>query len=247
MLLHKLSYCLAMNCIIIDDDALSLKILEDFVRKTETLELVGTYTNAIDAINFLRTEGSNVDLIFLDIEMPEMTGFDFLKTLSDPTQIIICSAKERYALNAFEYNVTDYLLKPVTYARFFKAVDKAFQQLQKRYQHLSSGDEIFIKKNASLVRIKYDDIVWVEALENYVIFNTDQEKYTLHYTMRAVEKKLPPKKFLRVHRSYIVNVNRIESIEENTIYIRTSEGLKPIPIGKSYKDALLNDLNTITK
>jgi DNA-binding LytR/AlgR family response regulator len=235
-----------MNCIIIDDDKLSLKILEDFVRKTETLELIGTYDNAIGAINALQKE-NGIDLIFLDIEMPEMTGFDFMKTLNDPPQIIICSAKERYAINAFEYNVTDYLLKPVTYARFFKAVDKAFQQLQKRYQHLSSGDEIFIKKNASLVRIKYNDIIWVEALENYVIFNTNGEKYTVHYTMKSVENKLPPKKFVRVHRSFIVNVSMIESIEENVVYLRTSEGPKAIPIGKSYKDGLLNDLNTIAK
>ena len=235
-----------MNCIIIDDDKLSLKILEDFVQKTETLTLSGTYSNAIDAINALQKE-NGIDLIFLDIEMPEMTGFEFLKTLKEPPQIIIVSAKEGYALNAFEYNVTDYLLKPITYARFFKAVDKAFQQFQKKYSGMSSGDEIFIKKNASLVRIKYDDILWVEALENYVIFTTFSEKFTVHYTMKSVESKLPPKKFVRVHRSYIVNVGVIETIEENTVYIKTNEGLKGIPIGKSYKDDLLNDLNLIAK
>lgn len=235
-----------MNCIIIDDDKISLKILEEFIKKTETLELHGVYENAIEAINALQ-KNNGIDLIFLDIEMPEMTGFEFLKNISDPPQIIIVSAKEGYALNAFEFNVTDYLLKPITYARFFKAVDKAFNLFQKKYQPISSGDEIFIKKNSSLVRIKYEDIIWIEALENYVIFNTSAEKYTVHYTMKSVEQKLPAKKFIRVHRSYIVNVGLIDYIEENMVYVKTNDGSKPLPIGKSYKDSLLNDLNTIVK
>ena len=235
-----------MNCIIIDDDKLSLKILEDFVKKTDNLELIGTYSNAIEAINDLQ-KGVGADLIFLDIEMPEMTGFEFLNSLSDPPQIIIVSAKEGYALSAFEHNVADYLLKPITYARFFKAVDKAQQVFQKKIQNMSSGDEIFIKKNTSLVRLKYNDILWVEAMENYVIFTTYNEKFTVHYTMKSVEQKLPTKKFVRIHRSFIVNVGVIDFIEENLVYIKTNEGSKALPIGKSYKDDLLNDLNLIVK
>jgi DNA-binding LytR/AlgR family response regulator len=234
-----------MNCIIIDDDKLSTTILEEFVNRTETLNLFSSYSNAVDAINALK-KNDNIDLIFLDIEMPEMTGFDFLKTLENLPQIIIVSSKENYALDAFEYDVTDYLLKPVTYARFFKAVNKVFKNFNRKYNS-SATDEIFIKKNSSLVRIKFEEILWVEALENYVTFNTFKEKFTIHFTMKSVENKLPANKFLRVHRSFIVNMSSIDYIEDNIIYIKISDGTKSIPIGKSYKDDLLNDLNLIVK
>jgi len=234
-----------MNCIIIDDDKLSTKILEEFVTRTETLNLFSSYSNAVDAINVLKKD-NNINLIFLDIEMPEMTGIEFLKTLENPPQIIIVSSKENYALDAFEYNVTDYLLKPITYARFFKALNKAFKNFHQKYNSAVT-DELFIKKNTSLIRIKFEEILWVEALENYVVFNTFKEKFTIHFTMKAVEHKLPTDKFLRVHRSFIVNVSSINYIEDNVIYVKTSEGFKSIPIGKSYKDDLLNDLNLIVR
>jgi len=233
-----------MNCIIVDDDKLSLKILSEFVKKTDSLDLVGTFENAIDAINSLKKNELTVDLIFLDIEMPEMSGIDFLKTLQDPPQIIIVSGKDNYALHAFEFNVVDYLLKPIAYARFYKAVDKA---LGNHNRNIENGqEELFIKRNNSLVRIKYEDILWVEALENYVTFNTYRDKFTVHFTIKSVCDKLNPKKFFRVHRSFVVNISSIEYIEENSIYLRTIEGIKAIPIGKSYRDDLLSELNLIS-
>ncbi len=235
-----------MNCIIIDDDSFVRKITEDFVKKTESLTLLHSLSSAVEAINVLNSN-ENIDLIFLDIEMPEMTGIDFLNSLSTLPQIIIISSKDKYAIDAFEYDVTDYLLKPFAYSRFSKAVNKALERQEKSRMH-AKGDEIFIKHNSSLVKLKYADILWVEAMENYVIINTFDEKYMIHFTMRAIEEKLPPKQFLRVHRSFIVNVSSIHSIEDNTIHIKTSDKARnSIPIGKSYKDKLLKELNVIVR
>ena len=234
-----------MNCIIIDDDKLSCKVIEEFIARTETLTLLNTYSNAVSAINALKNE-QEIDLIFLDIEMPEMSGLDFLESLTTDPQIIIISSKEKYALNAFEYDVTDYLLKPVQYGRFYKAVNKATIRFNKGKLD-TKGDEIFIKHNSSLVRLKYVDILWVEALENYVIVNTYHEKFTIHFTMKSIEQKLPASKFTRVHRSFIVNTSSINVIEDNAILIKTHEGTKSIPIGKSYKDKLMDDINVVVK
>jgi len=235
-----------MNCIIVDDDSFVRKITEEFVRKTESLTLLYSLSNAIDAINVLNSNVS-IDLIFLDIEMPEMTGIDFLNALSTLPQVIIISSKDKYAIDAFEYDVTDYLLKPFVYSRFCKAVNKAFERQEKSRMH-TMGDVIFIKHRSSLVRLKYADILWVEAMENYVVINTFNEKYTIHFTMRAIEEKLPKTQFLRVHRSFIVNVGSINSIGDNTVQLKTNEKVKnSIPIGKSYKDNLLKALNVIAR
>lgn len=223
---------------------MSRRVIEEFVGRTEQLNLLNSYENAVDAINAFNT-GEDVDLIFLDIEMPEMSGIDFLETLQNPPQIIIVSSKEKYALDAFNYDVTDYLLKPVSYSRFFKAINKANVRFKNKVD--TKDDEIFIKKNSALVRLKYDQILWVEALENYVIFNTFTDKYTIHFTMKAIEQKLPNTMFTRVHRSFIVNTRSINLIEDNSIIINTKEGKKTIPIGKSYKDNLMGDINLMVK
>ena len=235
-----------MNCIIVDDDGLVRKIMEDFIKKTESLKLLYSLSNAVEAINLLNANES-IDLIFLDIEMPEMTGIDFLNSLSVLPQVIIISAKDKYAINAFEYDVTDYLLKPFAYSRFCKAVNKALERKEKSRMHVKSN-EIFIKHQSSLVKLKYTDILWIEAMENYVIISTFDEKYTIHFTMRSIEEKLPPKQFIRVHRSFIVNISSIHSIGDNNIHIKTSNKEKNfIPIGKSYRDKLLKELNVIIK
>lgn len=143
-----------MNCIIIDDDQLSRKIIESFVERTDFLKLTHSFSNAIEALNSVTNE-EKIDLIFLDIEMPEMTGIDFLNSFKSTPQVIIVSAQEKYALDAFEYDVTDYLLKPVTYGRFFKAAEKAFKRLGK--VESDNKKEIFIKKNSALVRLSYEE------------------------------------------------------------------------------------------
>ncbi|KPK83427.1 MAG: LytTR family transcriptional regulator [Bacteroides sp. SM23_62_1] len=235
-----------MNCIIIEDDPLSVRIIQEFIRKTTELSLVHTFSNAIDAINTLRDE-TNIDLIFLDIELPDMDGMEFLDSLTDPVEVIIISSKGVYAADAFDYEVTDYLVKPITYARFYKAIQRARKRMERERLDKIGRDEIFIKKNSTLVRLKYDDILWIEALENYVIFNTFFEKFTIHFTMKAIEQKLPQGKFTRVHRSFIVNTSSIDVIEDNSVLIKVQDGTKTIPIGKSYKDKLMGDINLMIK
>lgn len=235
-----------LNCIIIDDDELSCRVIEEFIKKTEFLNFVKSFPSAIQAIRGIE-KGDDVHLIFLDIEMPEMTGIEFLKTLKVAPQVIIVSSKDQYALEAFEYDVTDYLLKPVNYARFYKGVTKAYDRYNAGSKQASEDDEIFIKKNSSLVRLKLSEILWVEALENYVVVNTGKEKHTIHFTMKAIEGQLPAATFKRVHRSFIVNVKRISSIEDNSILLRFPTGSKLVPIGKSYRDKLLRELKLISK
>lgn len=242
-----------MNCIIIDDDKLSRKVIEEYVKKTDFLNLLNSYGSAVDAINAIKNLEYPLHLIFLDIEMPDMTGLDFLESIPNQSpQIIIISAKEKYALKAFEHDVTDYLLKPVSYARFYKAVSKAMKRIDD-FQNFYSGNdnadnqEVYIKKNSALVRLRYSDILFIEALENYVIVNTFNEKLTIHFTMKAFEEKLPVKKFKRVHRSFIINISHIKGIEDNAVLIEQHDGVKSIPIGKSYKDKLMKDINLIIR
>ncbi len=237
-----------MNCIIIDDDKLSIKIIEEFVGRTEDLHLVGSFSSAVDAMHALDQPNANeVDLIFLDIEMPEMSGIEFLDSLEVIPQVIIYSSQEKYALESYEYDVTDYLLKPVHFGRFIKAVNRARERYEKKESPVKESTEIFIKNNGSLVRVKYDDILWIEALENYVVLNTFNEKYTIHFTMKAISDKMPTDKFMRIHRSFIVNFSKIKVIEDNSVIIMTEDGSKVIPIGKSYRDKLMNDINLISK
>ena len=235
-----------MNCIVVDDDKMSLRVIEEYVGKSDGLNLTGSFSNAIDAINLIKSDKS-VDLVFLDIEMPEMTGIDFMNNLDNPVQVIIISSKEKYALDAFNYDVTDYLLKPITYSRFFKAIDKAVIRYNRDRLDNQKTDEIFIKKGSSLVRIKFDEILWIEALENYVILNTSSDKLTIHFTMKAIEKRLPSKKFIRIHRSFIVNTSKISVIQDNSVEIKVHGETINIPIGKSYKDQLMRDINLMIK
>ena len=234
-----------MNCIVIDDDALSRRVIEEFITRTDFLDLKYSFQNAVEAVGVFDQQSEDVDLIFLDIEMPEMDGIDFLNTLKNLPQVIIVSSKEKYAIEAFDYDVTDYLLKPITYGRFYKAALKAKNIHESRTQQ--EIDEIFIKKNSALVRLKYDDILWIEALENYVIINSHNAKFTIHFTMKSIESQLPINKFKRVHRSYIVNVRKIDKIEDNTIFIKNNEGIKGIPIGKAYKERFMKDINLMGK
>jgi DNA-binding LytR/AlgR family response regulator len=230
-----------MNCIIIDDDKLSRKILEEYISKTPGIGLAGSFSNAPDAIRFLKKK-SDIEVVFLDIEMPEMTGIDFLKSVVDPPQVIMTSSKGKYALDAFDFDVADFLLKPFTYNRFSKAIEKVMNRIQRHSLNLANKkNELFIKKNSTLVKLRYDEILYIEALENYVVFNTFNDKYTVHSTMKALTTKLPPM-FIRVHRSFIINLNAINEIDDNVILIRTNEGDITIPIGKAYRENLLNTL-----
>jgi len=236
-----------MNCIQVDDDELSRRVIEDYASKIDFIRLTGSFPNAVEALNFLKNSLEPVNLIFLDIEMPEMSGIDFLEATSQEPQVIIISSKEKYALKAFDYSVTDYLLKPITFPRFTKAVSKAYDKFNQQRSPYDDDKEIFIKKNNMLIRVKYSDILWIEALENYIVINTVNERFTIHLTMKSIENQLSSVRFKRIHRSFIVNVGKIESIEDNATVIRTPEGRKIIPIGKSYRDKLLSEINLINK
>ena len=235
-----------MNCIIVDDDKLSCKLLEGYVCKFSSLNLIGTFNDSVSARNEL-SKRKDIELIILDIEMPEMDGFDFIGSLEFPPNIIIVSSAEEYALKAFDFNVVDYLLKPVTYARFCKAIDKTIRYFTRKETVNSGDEEIFIKKGSSLVKLKLKDIIYVEALENYVTVNTREEKFTIHFTMKAIENQLPSVLFTRVHRSYIVNKSMIQAIKENTLDLIVGDALKSIPVGKSFRDTLLNDINVMAR
>jgi len=235
-----------MNCIIIDDDKMSCKVIGEFVKKSSTLTLIGTYSDPIEARSIL-TKRHDIDLLFLDIVMPEMDGFEFIGSLDNPPSIIIVSSGENYAAKAFDFNVVDYLVKPVSYSRFCKSIDKIVRSSSRKESAASGEKEIFIKKGSSLVKLKINDIIYIEALENYVTLTTNDDKYTIHFTMKAIEDYLPPGVFIRVHRSYIINKSNIQTIKENSLDLNIGGTLKSIPVGKSFRDSLLNDINVMSR
>jgi DNA-binding LytR/AlgR family response regulator len=235
-----------MNCIIVDDDKLSCKLLEGYVNKYASLNLVGIYNDAVTARNEIAKQ-KDVDLILLDIKMPEMDGFDLIGSLDHPPNIIIVSGGGEFALKAFDFNVVDFLLKPISYARFCKAIDKVIRYFAPKEASKSGDEEIFIKKGSSLVKLKLREIVFVEALENYVTLNTNTDKFTIHFTMKAIESQLPSGVFIRVHRSFIINKSMIQAIKESSLDIMIGSAVKNIPVGKSFRDSLLNDINVMAR
>lgn len=235
-----------MKCVIIDDDELSCKIISEFVNKSALLTLIGTYNDSIEARNIL-TKRDDIELIFLDVEMPEMDGFEFIGSLEHPPKIIIISSGEHYAAKAFDFNVIDYLIKPVAFSRFCKAIDKTVRYYSRKEPVSASGKEIFIKNGSALVKLKLNEIIYIEALENYVTLTTVGDKYTIHFTMKAIEEYLPPGVFIRVHRSYIINKSNIQTIKDGALDLIVGETLKSIPVGKSFRDALLNDINVMSR
>ena len=235
-----------MNCIIVDDDQMSCKILEGYVTKSTSLNLIGVFNESVEARDIL-TKRKDIDLIILDIQMPEMNGFDFISSLDYPPNIIIVSSAEGYAVKAFDFNVVDYLLKPVTYGRFCKAIDKTIRYFARKEVTNTGDEEIFIKKGSSLVKLKLKDIIYIEALENYVTLNTRDDKFTIHFTMKAIENQLPSGVFIRVHRSFIINKSMIQAIKENSLDLNVGDTIKNIPVGKSVRDTLLDDINVMAR
>ncbi|MES2836462.1 MAG: LytTR family DNA-binding domain-containing protein [Bacteroidota bacterium] len=230
-----------MNCIVIDDEELSRKSIEHCIKQSDFLNLKMSFDSPIKALSYLQT--NKIDLIFLDIEMPEMTGIEFIKTLKiNVPQIILATSHPEFALEAFEYTVTDYLIKPLTFSRFFKSVSKAKEIFDNQQSFSAESDDFFIKKGTSIIRINKSEILWVEASGDYAILNTRKEKFMVHSTMKSIEDKLPMKDYLRVHRSYIVRIDKIDCIEDDAI----SYDKKLIPIGKTYKEEVYKRLNLLT-
>lgn len=229
-----------MKCLIVDDDPLSRGTIEHYCGLSEHLELVGTCESAVDALNFL---GKNkVDIIFLDVEMPEMTGLEMLDSLQGENHpyVVLVTSKKEYAIDAFEYNVVDYLLKPVDYVRFLKAINKLLSQ-QAKDAGEANDNEIFVKSDLKFVKIKFDEILYVEAMADYVIIHIEGGKHIIHSTMKGIDKKLAQENFVRVHRSYIVNLKKINTVENTAVII----GDKNIPIGASYKADFMKKIKVL--
>jgi DNA-binding LytR/AlgR family response regulator len=229
-----------MKCLIVDDDELSRNIIEDLVEETDFLELVKSCESSMEAFNILRDQ--KIDLVFLDIEMPKMSGIELLKNLDTMPQVILITSHSEYALESYELSVTDFIVKPVAPARFLKAVSKARTVSESQSGGASDGDKtLFVKADSRLVQINTNDLLWIEALGNYVIIHTTKEKLTVHTTMKEIEAKLSDVDFIRVHRSFIVRLDKIESIEDNFIVIIG----KNISIGRAYKEELIKRLNLL--
>lgn len=233
------------TCVVVDDDEICLSILSRFIQKTEDLVLVHSFSNAIDAYPILQKE--NIDVLFLDVEMPEMSGLELIRALpASQMQIILTTSREKYAVEAFELEVSDYIVKPVLYPRFLKSVER-IRKKNKEYEEMASvpnndNQFFFVRSNYKIVKIDPKEILYVEALADYVIIVTIKEKHIVHFTMKGLEEKLVAfKVFVRVHRSYIINVDHLKSVQDMGVMI----GEKEIPLGRSYKQSFLERVETI--
>jgi len=237
-----------LTCAIIDDEEINRLTLEHYISLTDSLQLVVSMDDALQGLNYFRA-GNKVDVLFLDIQMPQLNGLDLLRVLSDPPIVILTTAHEDFAVDAFDLRVTDYLVKPFDYARFSRAVQRALQQhttpVAVAPPAAPAGPpdhDLFVKVNNKMVRINFDDVLYIEALSDYVIIVTDRQKYIVYTTMKALDARLPFDHFVRVHRSYILNMRRIEAIEDGAAVV---PGGQHVPIGKSYQEAFFRKLNRI--
>jgi len=234
-----------INVIIVEDEPLAQEILESYVAKMPQLKLLAKCANAIEASNALKEH--DVDLIFLDIQMPQITGIEFLKSLSNPPLTIFTTALPNYAVEGFELDAVDYLVKPIPLERFMKAVGKAEEILARDISsNLGNDGEdfIFVKSDKKLIKIKYDDIIYIEGLKDYVIIRMANSKVITLQTMKSLEAKLPDNLFKRIHRSYIVAIDKIDALVGNSIEVTEKGASKIIPVGKNYKDDILKIINS---
>jgi DNA-binding LytR/AlgR family response regulator len=227
-----------LNCIIVDDEPLSRNFLNRFCEKSERANVKGSFSNAADAISFLKS--NVVDAIFLDVEMPGINGFQMLDRLSYMPIVIMTTSKTDYAFTAFQYNVTDFLKKPVDYTRFLDALNKAEESHRNNQSLQDSKNTIVIKSNGNYVRLEYNDILYIEGMGDYVKYVTLEKTYIAHSTLRAVEETVTRENFLKVHRSYIVNIKKIKDLTDNNININGAS----IPVSKSKKAVLLEKLRS---
>jgi len=227
---------MSLNCLAIDDEPLALDIIEDYVTKVPFLNLVGKFTDPVEATTLLQK--GNVHLIFLDIQMPGLTGLEFLNTLERKPAVIFTTAYDKYAVESYDFNTIDYLLKPISFDRFLKAANKANEVLS------SEGDGtdnkfIFIKADYKIHKIATDDIAYVEGYKDYVRIYTPEKRYVTRESMKNMETLLSKDQFLRIHRSYIISIEKFSAIEGNMIIL----GEEKLPIGKSYKEQVMKHFN----
>ena len=230
-----------INCIIIDDEPLARKGLKEYITDIDFLNLTGEFDNPLKATGLISR--GEVQLFFLDIQMPKITGIDFFKTLNNAPPVIFTTAYPQYALEGFELNALDYLVKPISFDRFFKAALKANEYYEVREKNIteavtSSAGYFFIKADNKLVKLLYGDVLFAEALQNYVVIHTKEKKYITYLTFKSVEEYLPAGKFIKTHKSFIVSAEKIESIEGNNIRI----GGHDIPISRNLKEEVMETL-----
>ncbi|MEL1240892.1 LytR/AlgR family response regulator transcription factor [Flavobacterium flavipallidum] len=240
-----------MNCIIIDDEEMARAIIAQFITKNTDLVIDGEFSNAMGAIKFLNQ--NETDLIFLDIHMPDFTGFDFIQTIKNPPKIILVTSDKNFAIEAFEYEcIVDYLVKPITQDRFLKAIQKVCttstttstslsKPLETKVQTEDNKNEFYINIDRRLIKIEIASVNIVEAKGDYIHIKTEHKNYIVHSTLKKIEDKLPTDLFLKVHRSYIINTKKIVDIEDNSVLI----GKDVIPVSRSNRPELMKRLNLL--
>jgi len=226
------------SSIIVEDLQAAADFLKKYCEKSGIIDVQAHFLNAEDALVFLSE--NLVDLIFLDVEMPGASGFELMDQLVYTPQVILTTSKTEYAYDAFQYNVTDYLKKPFTYQRFLESIQKV-EKKKEEDDTTSDNNHIFIKSDGKLIRLQNDDILYIESMGDYVKFITTEKKYITHNTIKNLETKVDPLRFMKVHRSYIVNLSRIDDIQENMLYIKGTM----IPISKAHKSKVMQKINVI--
>ncbi|GAA4892236.1 LytTR family DNA-binding domain-containing protein [Flaviramulus aquimarinus] len=221
-----------IKCIIIDDEPLAISVIENHLKNFDHVEIVETFNNPLKAYRVLEQE--KIDLVFLDINMPQMTGFAFIDNLSYKPLIVITTAYREYAVKSFELNILDYLVKPIPFNRFLKTINKVYQQV---YVSNTSADvslqqepHIFLKVNKKLIKINLNDILYIESLKDYIKVITTLGDYVVHKSLTAITEELPQSNFIRIHRSYTISINKVIALEGNTVEISN----RKIPIGRNY-------------
>jgi two-component system LytT family response regulator len=225
-----------MRCVVVDDEPLAVKLLTDYISKTPGLEVSFQTTNVLDALQFVQ-EGK-ADLIFLDIQMPELSGIQFMKIIRNNYKVILTTAYHEYALESYEHDVVDYLLKPITFERFMTAVQKARQRIGEK---TTSEDHIFIKTEYRIQKINLSSILYIEALRDYIAFHTGEGKVLSLESMRNMETILPSNRFIRIHKSYMINKEKIDFLERGKVVINNQY----LPIGDTYREKLTAQLKII--
>ena len=231
-----------MNCLIVDDNKIARTTMKQLATQVKDITITGECANALDTYNLLQKQ--SVDLILLDIEMPGMNGLELIKVLGSKRPVIIfTTSKREYATEAFEFNVADYIVKPVTPARFIQAIDKAREILESNSEEVKMNEEefVFIRDSNIIRRLNLDDLLFAEAMGDYVKLHTAQKFFAVHTTLKTVEDRLPPSKFFRVHRSYIVALNKIDTLQDGAIIINS----KSLPVSDAYRLALNKKMNIL--
>ena len=229
------------SCVIVDDDESSRLILENFISRIQHLELKASFETGIEAFNFL-SENPDVNILLLDINMPEMNGIELIRAIPRMPETIFITANEKFAVEAFELGAMDYLMKPFSFERFARAIQRVslhIQQSNKESVPSKEHKEIFVKANARFHKLSYDEILFVEALADYVLVNTTTSKHIVYSTMKAMEEKLSGDTFMRIHRSFIINKNKIQQVENGAVIVNGKE----IPVSKTYQNLLFEKLN----